>query len=223
MVRVVVFLKLPHPGEVKTRLAHSVGKEKAAALYRTWVPPFIQSLTHHRSEISLEVALAPPENGLTTKEALIEEAKDWLGCDLDWSIQVGVGLGERLKRAFEEQFDKEWNRVLALGTDSPHLSWHDLSTCIHLLTANSLVLGPTEDGGYYTVGMNQRPGTLFQEVRWSSPSTYRDTESAARNMGWSIGRGPLSYDIDTIADLNRLIDERAMDCWPDLESILKEE
>jgi len=221
-VRLVVFAKIPQPGGVKTRLAESVGPETACELYRTWVPPFVRELLRGGSA-SLEVSLAPSTKDMSDEKAILDRAMTWIPGVIDWSFQTGDGLGARLASAFEKQFDRGWKRVLALGSDSPHLSWNDLKRCIDLIESRDLVLGPTEDGGYYAVGMKSRPGDLFNGVRWSSSMTLEDTRSKAESQGWSVGLGPVNYDIDTIDDLNRLIRERAVDCWTQLENLLKED
>ncbi len=223
-IRLVVFAKFPQPGRVKTRLAETIGPEKACQLYRAWVPPFIQYLSkHHHKEISIEIALAPPESDSVTEESMLENARNWIPEKVDWGFQSGTGLGERLTRAFEYQFEHGWTQVFAIGTDSPQIPWPSFLRCFNLLKDCDLVLGPTEDGGYYTVGMKKRPGDLFREIRWSSPLTLKDTRLSAQNLGWTVGIGPLEYDLDTIEDLNRLIEERAVDYWPELKAILKEE
>ncbi|MCA9449923.1 MAG: hypothetical protein KC931_22570, partial [Candidatus Omnitrophica bacterium] len=93
--RLVIFAKLPRIGRVKTRLARSVGDRKALALYRDWVPPFINRLVEELPEASIEVTLAV-DAASEDATASIQEAQRWLPAALDWSIQEGNGLGERL-------------------------------------------------------------------------------------------------------------------------------
>ncbi|MCB9770695.1 MAG: TIGR04282 family arsenosugar biosynthesis glycosyltransferase [Candidatus Omnitrophica bacterium] len=220
-IRLVVFAKLPKEGFVKSRLAQSIGERKACELYRTWVPPFIDHLLHNPSEFSVEVTLAvePDWNA----EDSLREAQEWIPGAVDWTVQVGDGLGERLTNAFEDQFNQGWNRVFALGTDSPHLSLQSLSPCFRCLEKSDIALGPTEDGGYYTIGMKRRPGKLFRNIRWSTEYTLADTKKSAQNLGLSVGTGPISYDLDTLEDLNRLLRERAVDNWRELDAILKKD
>lgn len=218
-VRAVVFARLPRPGLVKTRLAASVGDEKAAALYQSWVPPFVARLTAIPG-LSVEVCLDPAETVPAERGAPINEATEWIPTNVDWGFQEGAGLTERLTNAFDRQFDAGWTSVLAIGSDSPQLEASLIRQLMKLLDTHPVVLGPAEDGGYYAVGLRQPPGSLFEGVRWSSDQTCRDTIRAAEGLGWHCGHGPMSYDIDTLADLERLIAEDREGQWGDLGRIL---
>lgn len=222
-VRLVVFAKLPIQGRVKTRLAESIGAEKTLRLYREWVPPAIEKLLSLGPSVSIEITLDPPAvEGVSDAEAL-DQARSWIPLPVDWSLQSGPGLGERLTEAFDRQYASGWTRVFALGTDSPHLTTEDLTANFRLLDRNDLVLGPTEDGGYYAVGLKSPPDGVFAGVRWSSESTLADTEANARRKGWSVGLGPMSFDIDTFEDLDRLMREGAAAEWGTLRRILSED
>lgn len=222
-VRLVVFARLPLRGRVKTRLAESIGEEKTLRLYREWVPPALERLLSLGPSVSIEITLAAPaDEGVSDADAL-DQARSWIPLPVDWSFQSGPGLGERLTDAFDRQFNAGWTRVFALGADSPHLTTEDLIANFRLLEGNDLVLGPTEDGGYYAVGLKSRPNGVFAGVRWSSEFTLADTEANARRKGWTVGLGPMSFDIDTLEDLNRLIREGAAAEWGTLRRILSED
>jgi len=217
--RVVVFAKLPRPGHVKTRLAESIGECKACDLYLAWVPPYIRNLVAD-STLSVEITLAI-EPGWNRAEAL-REAREWIPVEVDWTLQQGEGLGERLTHAFDRQFERGFSRVFALGADSPHLKPQSLAPCFQLIQESDVALGPTEDGGYYTIGLRNPPGDLFRNIRWSTSETLQDTRTAAEKLGLTVAEGPNSYDLDTLEDLNRLIQEKAVENWRELDAILKE-
>jgi rSAM/selenodomain-associated transferase 1 len=215
--RAVVFVKLPVPGKVKTRLAREIGEEKAASLYRTWTPPFVEMLTQVPN-LSTEVCLAV-ELG-DDASIVLAQARQWLAAPVDWGFQEGEGLAERLRRAFENQFEAGWKSVLVVGSDSPQLSEEALTANLLLLGEGEVVLGPAEDGGYYCIGLQQPPGSLFDQVRWSSVHTLEDTLRAAQAQGWKTCLGPPTYDIDTLADLERLLREAPQGRWEELHRIL---
>ena len=213
-VRAVVFAKLPEKGRVKTRLGETVGNDSAASLYGAWVPPFLESLCELSPELSVEVCLeGPPANGSASKDDHLQEARKWLDFPVEWGLQEGDDLSARLRNAFDRQFDDGWHSAFAISTDSPHLSHADILENVRLLETHEVVLGPTEDGGYYLVGLNQKPGDLFDTVRWSTRDTLEDTRSAAEERGRSVALGPRSYDIDTRADLERFLRENRGERW----------
>ena len=218
-VRLIVFAKLPVPGQVKTRLGESLGAAKAAALYKAWLPPFIEKLLELGDRVSIEVCVAPAGEGFVPGNETIEESKRWLSYPVGFTLQEGADLGDRLTRAFDRSFEAGWKKVFVLGSDSPHLTSKEIETNLELLDAYDVVLGPTEDGGYYAVGLSGPPGDLFDRIRWSSPNTLADTERAARRMGLSVGKGPISYDLDTLEDLTRLIRSEP-ERWSFLQEIL---
>lgn len=215
--RAVIFVKLPVPGKVKTRLAREIGEEKAALLYRAWTPPFVEMVTQV-TNLSAEVCFAA-EPGEDASIAL-EQAQQWLTAPVDWSFQEGEGLAEKLRRAFENQFEQGWKSVLVVGSDSPQLSEEALTANLLLLAEGEVVLGPAEDGGYYCIGLRQPPGGLFDQVRWSSVHTLEDTLRAAQAKGWRTCLGPPAYDIDTMADLERLLGEAPEGRWEELHRIM---
>lgn len=214
----LVFVKPPIPGEVKTRLAREVGPETACRLYRAWVPPLIETLLRIE-ETRIEICLAPPREE-PDREEVLARARKWLPFPVRWSWQRGEELGERLANAFRTSLETGSKSVFAVGSDSPHLADKHLQENFNLLEEKDLVLGPAEDGGYYTVGMKRDPGDLFQNIPWSTESTLEATRKAARARGWSVGLGPESFDLDTVEDVLRLIEEDP-DRWRFLKEILE--
>jgi hypothetical protein len=219
VARAVVFAKLPIVGQVKMRLADGVGAEKAAELYRLWVPPFIEMLCGIGPLLSTEVCLAV-DSSQDRSEAL-QQARTWLPFAIDFGFQSGEGLGEKLKDSFDRQFEAGWEAVIALGSDSPQLTPSDILANLSLLRDNKMVVGPAEDGGYYAIGLRQRPGNLFDPVRWSCAHTLEDTRKGGEKNGWQVSLGPSSYDIDTMAGLERLLREDVHGKWGALREVLE--
>lgn len=204
-VRLIVFAKLPISGEVKTRLGEAVGMETAAALYRTWVPPFLETLLSITGRVSIEVCMARPRGGNYADEEVLAQSRGWLPYPVDFALQAGENLGARLPKAFERATESGWRKILILGSDSPQLTKDEIAANLDLLAQYDLSLGPAEDGGFYSIGLSRPPGDLLRLIRWSSPHTLSDTRKAAIERGMTIGTGPLLYDIDTLEDLQRLI------------------
>lgn len=204
---VVLMLKYPQPGKVKTRLACSVGKEKAAWLYKGVVDAMGRALASLRSgadgKISLLVAFDPPE-----KEAAI---RSWLHWADGYFPQEGEGLGARLMHALYTALRGGAKRVILLGSDTLNLDGDILLEGFRLLESHDVVLGPARDGGYYAIGLKQAIGVppypprtagrgkveqLFEEIPWSTSAVLETTKRKAESLGLSTQLLPLLSDLD---------------------------
>ena len=159
MRRLLVFLKYPTPGQVKTRLAEVVGAEAAATIYRACVELTLERLRPLASEA---IICAEPASTCGSVRA-------WLGSAWHVHPQVGQTLGERLAYATSEAFEDGTRRVLCIGTDSPWLTPDDIDVAFAALEQAEVVLGPTEDGGYYLIGLSRQIPELFDGMAWGSP------------------------------------------------------
>ena len=124
---------------------------------------------------------------------------------VSWSEQPTGDLGARLDSKFYEAFADGYSPIIALGIDSPSLPIKYVDDAISAMEQGSdSVLGPTDDGGYYLIGLRTYTPGLFAGIAWSTDSTYTDT---ARNMdACKLIRLELPpwYDVDVIEDLVRL-------------------
>ena len=197
---ILVFAKYPEPGRVKTRLAATVGKERAAAMYRGWVAEVLAALQPLRGRTRLVCSFdGAPRASFS----------DWEGLVDDWWPQPQGDLGERLAAGFR------WGLtgggpVVAVGTDCLELDAALVGEAFDLLAAGrDAVFGPTPDGGYYLVGMSAELPGLFAGVRWSDPDTLTDHLSRCRERGWSYALLPARHDIDTWDDWAAYLDRAA--------------
>ncbi len=187
---VLVFLKFPEPGQVKTRLARTLGSARAAALYRQW--------------IGLVFGLLQP---LRTTARLVgyfdgaphEAFRDWHALADAWRQQPAGDLGERLSAGFEWGLNAG-GPVLAVGTDCLEINAELLGQAFEKLSHQDVVIGPTADGGYYLIGLSEARLEMFGSVRWSGPFTLEDHLRCCREKGWSVSLLPRLHDIDTEDD-----------------------
>jgi rSAM/selenodomain-associated transferase 1 len=205
--RLLVFLKYPTPGAVKTRLAASVGARAASEVARSCTELTLARLARFRDEAAL--CVDPPE--------ALERARAWI--DPGWRLhpQRGMGLGERLVAAFAQAFAEGARRVIAIGTDSPWLEPDDLETAFDVLEQAPVTVGPTEDGGYYLIGLSQPAPRLFEGVPWGTSSVYTETLAQAALLGLRVQTLPLGYDLDRVEDVERFLAAaraRGEDSWP---------
>jgi hypothetical protein len=195
---VIVMIKEPRAGLVKTRLVPPLSAQEAASLAACFAQDVVNSAK--RAAADLIIAYTPA-SGRATLET-------FLPGDLLWLEQRGADLGERLEQAAAQAFDLGFGPLILLGADSPTLPHSLIATAIDALSAaggdDDVALGATEDGGYYLVGLRRSTPGLFQDIAWSTPQAYAQTARNASRLGLRLLELPPWYDVDTFADLLRL-------------------
>lgn len=188
---VLVFAKLPVPGQVKTRLAQDVGPEQAAALYAGMGRAVVDRL--RGGPYRLIVCHDPPERS--------EEVAAWLGrSGTEFWPQRAGDLGERLAHALALALGQA-DRVCVVGTDAPDLDRSLVAQAFANLGPGRIVLGPARDGGYYLLGLTEPCPALFRDIQWSTPSVADQTRARAQAEGLIVVELPPLTDVDTVADL----------------------
>lgn len=195
----ILMVKAPRPGEVKTRLVPPLTAAAAASLASCFVR---DTVTNTRRIIDNVLIAYAPADGRQTLESLVPEG-------LLWVEQHGEDLGARLEAAVTHAAGLGFGPLVVMGSDSPTVPARFLQAAIDSLAseASDIVLGPTEDGGYYLIGMRNCRPELFQDVEWSTRLTYKQTLRNAARLGLRALELPQWYDVDTFADLLRLRDE----------------
>ena len=196
--RLLVFLKAPRPGTVKTRLAQTLGAAAAAAAYRQLVDIVLGQLS---SLPSVELRFAPDEARA--------EILPWLRPGWSAVAQGRGDLGERLTRAFAEAFSTGASRVVIIGSDCPEVTSDDVQAAWTALAQHDLVLGPAEDGGYWLIGLRASEPRLFAGVHWSTGTVRQETLERAQVAGLSHTLLRPLHDVDTEADWQRFLAVRA--------------
>ncbi len=199
----IVFLKNPDPGAVKTRLVPALGAETAADLYRALAEEVLRATVPPGGEYETLAFFAPPE----ARDAM----RGWLP-GLRLRAQSEGDLGERMNAAFDRVFERGARRVAIIGTDVPGVTSHVVKGALAALEGAPVVVGPAEDGGYYLLALREPHPELFVDMTWSAPTVLEETERRAREAGLTVHRRPTLRDVDTLDDL------RAE--WPGLRSRL---
>jgi len=199
----VVFVKEPRPGAVKTRLAAAIGPEAAAELYRALVEAVLEATTPVPGEYERLVFFDPPE----ARRAL----REWLpGVSL--RAQARGELGERMADAFARAFGRGATRVAIVGSDVPGVTRETALGALEALGEADVVLGPAEDGGYYLIALRAPHPELVRDIVWSTPAVMRQTLERATAARLVVRRLEPLRDVDTLADLRSE--------WPVLEARL---
>ena len=220
MNALLVFLKEPTPGMVKTRLAESVGHEDAARRYRALVAVLLQQLeglkdTHVRfcyapddAGDAISFWILPQLRGDTAKQAenfLFTPEKNAPAFTIDFRAQGDGHLGNRLERATSQAFDEGYTKVAVIGSDCIHCGARWINTGFSHVKQDSCVVGPSEDGGYYLLATAQKSPQLFQNINWSSENTRSETELAATKMGLTLVHLPELRDVDDEEDWDHIL------------------
>lgn len=204
MRTVVVYAKAPRPGRVKRRLSPPLERGEAAEIYRLSLSIVIDQV-QALSVDSAQIWAYDAED----KQLL---QKDFLPSSFPLNVQKGGHLGERLCHTAATVLKQNGPPVLIIGSDAPTLPIDYLRQALDLLERNDAVLGPTEDGGYYAIGLRRVDPMLFQSVSWGCETTFAETASNLEKLGWSYGILPQWYDIDRFEDLRKVLcDLRSID------------
>ena len=186
----IIFVKNPELGKVKTRLAATTGPEKALAIYR--------SLMRHTRQIAESLAV----NRLLFYSQYIPETDDWSTKKFHKELQVEADLGTKMASAFHHAFRTN-QRVLIIGSDCAALTAELVAEAFQQLETNDFVVGPARDGGYYLLGMNQFQPTLFQDIAWSTAEVFPTTLKRIKDLNATYHLLPVLSDIDYEADWQR--------------------
>ncbi len=198
---ILVFVKSPEKGMVKTRLARDIGDDLAVRLYRRFVCDIFETVT-----------LSPFESRFCFfPERAHHRMVRWLGPLPVMVPQEGPDLGARLTNAFLKAFKEGFRRVIVIGTDSPDLSQCHLKKAFDGLRTHDAVIGPALDGGYYLIGFRRDTFTpaVFEKMPWSQATLYDRTCDILSELGLSLHTLQPWLDIDTLADLEHFIKNNA--------------
>ncbi len=192
MDSVLIMVRYPAAGKVKTRLAAAMGEEKAADFYRICAHRILREMGNLPDSIGKYIFYTDSRD----RQGMME----WAGPGFMLREQVGVDLGQRLTNAFKEAFADGVGKAVILASDVPDISADIINESLQALDHYDLVLGPCHDGGYYLLGMNAAHPQLFQGIPWSSPEVTERTLARAGKLGLKIFMLPALIDIDDFAD-----------------------
>ena len=198
----VILVKYPEPGKVKTRLGREMGMNNAALLYRDFVARLLATCR----EVSCPVLVS------CHPDRRISDYQKWLRHEYGYIVQRGNDLGMIMQDSFEQAFARGFSRVVLMGSDIPQLPADYIEKALDKLEEIDVVLGPAVDGGYYLLGMN-RPSfssKIFADIPWSTPEVLGLTLKAVRDSNLTEYILPCLRDIDTLDDLNALKNYPAM-------------
>ena len=192
-----VMAKAPVPGTVKTRLAPPLTQEQAAELYSALLTDQLEHLTALEA-VHLYVAFAPSDAKPLIASMVPAGYRSF--------AQRGVDLGESMKRVFTELWRRGHRSLIVIGSDLPPVPLDIFHRAFAQLSGDGkrVVLGPSRDGGYYLVGMNQPVPEIFSGMTWSHDQVLADTVHRLTRLGIDFTLLPQWFDVDKVGDIARL-------------------
>lgn len=193
MKALIVFVKAPIPGRVKTRLQPHLAPGKIVELYKSFVTGIISRCVRLKGIDKFLGCYPAKDNDF------------FRGLAKTYKIQCfnqrGKNLGDKLVNAFKDCFKKGYTEVVIIGSDSPSIPTGYIKKAFLKLKKNDFVLGPCCDGGYYLVGAKKAIPKIFHNIPWGTDKVLNKTLEELNSLNIRFSLLPFWYDIDTIEDL----------------------
>jgi hypothetical protein len=200
-----IMTKAPRPGAVKTRLQPPLTAEEAAALNVC----FLRDTAAAINQVSNIKNRGVRGVGVYTPPGAADAYQEILPSGFELLPQRGDGFGERLANAAQDLFGAGFESHCLIDSDSPTVTGDSFHEAVEALQreGDRIVLGPSEDGGYYLIGMKKLHGHLFDQIDWSTGRVLEQTVARAGEIGVDVHTLPTFFDIDDRTMLARLCDE----------------
>ena len=185
----IIFIKNPVEGQVKTRLAKTIGNSAAVAVYK--------QLLQHTFTITQHLMV----DKFVFYTDFINGEDLWTSNIYRKHLQHGIDLGERMENAFKYVLDLGYDKAIIIGSDCYELTQQILEEAFDELIIADTVIGPCNDGGYYLLGMKQLLPELFTNIEWSTDAVLPTTIQAFKNLQLQYGLLQALNDVDDEASL----------------------
>ncbi len=179
----IVFIKKPTEGKVKTRLAHTIGHFEAVRIYEKLLRKTEQIIKPLNQDVFI----------------YSDDYFDGFFEGYTWRLQKGEDLGVKMHHAFEEIFDEGYQKISIIGSDCFELTTAILQDSFQ--RKSDTVIGKSTDGGYYLLGLTQNNSAFFSEIEWSTDKVFEQTYKQIESVSMNYSLLPTLTDIDTVEDL----------------------
>ncbi len=187
-----IIFRTPEYGRVKKRLALEIGAEKTLSIYRAMLTTILKKVVNLKY-----IDIYGFYDGSFPEEAASRFS------EIPLVHQKGKDLGERLYNAVDYLYVRGYGKIVLIGSDSPDLPPEYISETFSGLDSFDIVIGPSEDGGYYLIGMKKPVDFLFTDIPWGCPDVFKKTIFTIKTQGLSYYLLPRWYDIDDLKTLKR--------------------
>jgi hypothetical protein len=194
----IVFAKEPQKGRIKTRLAASIGEEEALCLYKAFL-----------KDTLIIARCAETDNKILAYDSCSKEPEylKMISDNFLFYEQKGKDLGEKMSNAFGYAHENGADHIVIIGSDSPTLPASCLDEAFQLLEEYDVVIGPSQDGGFYLVGSKVPARGMFNDVKWGSDKALEQTLENIISLQKRFVLMDPWYDVDTQDDLKSLKDK----------------
>lgn len=187
----IIFVRNPEKGKVKTRLAKDFGESETLELYKNFIRDILERTKSDKYEI--RVFAWPPGSDVHLAKIF--------GATYKYRHQKGNDLGSRMRHAISESFEEGFKKVILIGSDVPHIKNDVIEAGFLSLEKKNSVIGPAKDGGYYLIGFNKESffEDAFKDIEWGQNTVYDKTLKKLDKVGYAVL--DLMGDIDYLEDL----------------------
>ena len=185
----IIFVRNLEKGKVKKRLAQSIGDDKSLEVYK------------YLLQYTKDITVSCRYNLFVFYSDYIHINDVFDDNVFSKHLQEGNDLGERMMNAFKKVFDLGHKYVCIIGSDCYELQTEILDEAFEKLQDADVVIGPSQDGGYYFLGMNRLYSDLFLNKDWGESTVFDDTMETINRLQLTSSKLPILNDIDTIEDL----------------------
>ena len=186
---IIVFVRSPELGKVKTRLARSIGDQSALNSYKI--------LLKHTAAVLRDLSF----DKVVYFSEKIDNNDFWENSLFEKKLQKGADLGERMHHAFDTAFNKGYKKVLIIGSDLFDLTSSLITSAFEALETYDISIGPSLDGGYYLLGMKKLQPEVFKNKKWGTDSVLENTLQDLKKQKIKLLKA--LNDIDTLEDLQQ--------------------
>ena len=165
----LIFTRNPELGKVKTRLAKTIGNEKALEIYILLLKKTKEVTKNLNCDKAVYYSVKIRENDIWDENTYQKHQ------------QNGEDLGVRMQNAFLKGFNDGYEKIIIVGSDLFDITPNHINNAFEKLNTNDVVLGPAEDGGYYLLGMTENHSAIFKNKEWGTSSVRKDTLNDLKN------------------------------------------
>ena len=185
----LIFTRNPELGKAKTRLAKTIGEEKALEIYILLLQKTREITENLACDKAVYYSVKVRDNDL------------WDASIFQKHQQLGEDLGVRMENAFKKGFEEGYENIVIVGSDLFDITSNHINEAFEKLNTNDVVIGPAEDGGYYLLGMTKNHPAIFKNKEWGTSSVRKDTlEDLKNNKVYLLNE---LNDIDVYDDLKK--------------------
>lgn len=184
---IIVFTRNPELGQVKTRLAKTIGDPSALNIYTFLLEHTEKTIRNIDSDKAIYYSEKVQDHDLWNNSIYLKH------------LQIGEGLGDRMLHAFENAFLNNYEKVVIVGSDLFDLKEKHLQEAFQKLDKRDIVIGPAKDGGYYLLGMKTLHSEVFKNKNWGTSSVFKDTMKDLNKF--KLHQLEKLNDIDTFEDM----------------------